>query len=177
MTLSLDLPLDGLTLDEVAELAQKYPEHRFELQEGNLIVMTPPDFEHQQILSRLFEWLLAHGYSGRIFASIGVAAGARTGRVPDLSVLSDVPTGLTGSWQDPGLTLLAVEVESRSTAATDRLVKPEEYAKAGIPNYWRIERPGGESQVHRYVLAGGVYARRAVDTLTDLLGRPVPDLR
>lgn len=34
---------------------------------------------------------------------------------------------------------LAVEVVSRSTAAMDRRIKPDIYAEAGIPNYWRLE--------------------------------------
>lgn len=36
--------------------------------------------------------------------------------------------------------LLAVEVMSPSSMTNDRLVKPAQYARAGIAHYWRLER-------------------------------------
>ncbi len=40
----------------------------------------------------------------------------------------------------PADVVLAIEVVSPSTKTTDRFAKPGEYAAAGIPCYWRIER-------------------------------------
>lgn len=42
MSLVVDLPVAELTLDDVATLAAADPDHRYELQEGTLLVMPPP---------------------------------------------------------------------------------------------------------------------------------------
>ncbi|MEC3951699.1 Uma2 family endonuclease [Nocardia sp. CDC153] len=59
--------------------------------------------------------------------------------IPDLIVCGSVI-----SWEDRGIPAdqvnLVVEVVSLATAAMDRKIKPEIYAHAGIPNYWRLER-------------------------------------
>lgn len=41
MTATVDLPPRPLTLDDVTRLAEADSSHRFELSEGNLIVMPP----------------------------------------------------------------------------------------------------------------------------------------
>lgn len=50
--------------------------------------------------------------------------------------------------------LLAVEVVSPDSESRDRTTKPQKYAAAGIPNFWRVERggTGGEPVVHVYEL-------------------------
>ncbi|WP_374628946.1 Uma2 family endonuclease [Frankia sp. AgPm24] len=60
----------------------------------------------------------------------------------------------------PQHVLLIVEIVSPGSETTDRIVKPEQYAKAGIAFYWRVEQVAGEApMVHTYQLdsAGGVY--------------------
>ncbi|WP_430788489.1 Uma2 family endonuclease [Actinoplanes sp. G11-F43] len=47
--------------------------------------------------------------------------------------------------------LLAVEVVSRGSEIVDRVIKKAEYAKAGIPRSWVIERDT-VTTVHRHVL-------------------------
>ena len=53
--------------------------------------------------------------------------------------------------------LLCVEIVSPSTRTADRYEKPVEYARNGIPAYWRIELEP-EIVVHTYELSDGVYA-------------------
>jgi len=62
----------------------------------------------------------------------------------------------------------------------DRYLKPVEYAQAGIPNFWRIEREG-PATVHMFGLGVGgdgssIYVPRGVVLLDDLLDGPVPEL-
>jgi hypothetical protein len=47
------LPARELTLDDVADLAVRDPEHRYELQEGNLRVMPPADDEQAEMTMRI----------------------------------------------------------------------------------------------------------------------------
>lgn len=74
-----------------------------------------------------------------------------TNRRPDVTVyraetIDDAPTR-------PEHVLLVVEVVSPGSETTDRIVKVDQYAKAGIPFYWRIERAAtGIPIVYTYVL-------------------------
>jgi len=91
MTIAADLPARPLTLDDVTRLSEADSRHRFELTEGNLVVMPPGTWRHQEISGLLFTWFLTHGYRGRV----NVAPGVRTaedeldellaGEVPELS--------------------------------------------------------------------------------------------
>jgi Uma2 family endonuclease len=50
-------PARPLTLDDVAELADRDPDHRYELQEGNLLVMPPADDEQAEMIMTVGAWL------------------------------------------------------------------------------------------------------------------------
>jgi Uma2 family endonuclease len=88
MTVTADLPARPLTLDDVTRLAEADSRHRFELAEGNLVVMPPGTWRHQEISGLLFTWFLTHGYRGRVNLASGVrtAADDLNGRIPDLVV-------------------------------------------------------------------------------------------
>jgi Uma2 family endonuclease len=84
-------------------------------------------------------------------------------------------------WIDPAEVLLAIEIVSPGSAGLDRHLKPVEYARAGIPHFWRVERDG-PATVHRFGLGAGadgepVYVARGAVLLDDLLAGPVPDLQ
>jgi Uma2 family endonuclease len=149
------LPARPLTLDDVAALAagDSSGAGRFELDEGTLVVMAPPDTEHIAIVSRMLMWLVNHGFAvDEVLANPGVKIREQTsGRCPDLMVLSGRVPGDT-VWIDPAAVLLVVEVVSRGSAKLDRVIKPIEYANAGIPRYWRVERGDNRATVHMYRL-------------------------
>jgi hypothetical protein len=48
MSLAADLPARPLTLDDVTRFAERDNTHRFELTEGNLVVMPPGTWRHQR---------------------------------------------------------------------------------------------------------------------------------
>jgi Uma2 family endonuclease len=71
----------------------------------------------------------------------------------------------------PGDLLLAVEVMSPSSVATDRVAKPAQYAAAGIPHFWRLELDG--PVLVRYALDGEVYREVGRDTGVAQVEQPV----
>jgi Uma2 family endonuclease len=175
---SVRLPARPLTLDDVAYLADQDPDHRYELQEGNLLVMPPADDEHAEMIMRVGAWLIAGGHAGRVLATPGVRVGT-SGRSPDVAVRRAPRAGRT-VWIDPVDLLLVVEIVSPGSVELDRYLKPVEYAQAGVRHFWRVERDG-PATVHMFGLGvgpdgGPIYVSRGVALLDDLLAGPVPAL-
>jgi Uma2 family endonuclease len=175
---SVSLPARPLTLEDVAELATGDPDHRYELQEGNLLIMPPADAEHAEMIMRIGAWLIAGGFAGRVLATPGMRAGT-SGRSPDILVRRTPGVGRE-VWVDPADALLTVEIVSPGSVELDRYLKPVEYAQVGVPHFWRVERDG-QPTVHMFVLATGaegqpVYTARRIAPLDDLLAGPVPAL-
>jgi len=53
----------------------------------------------------------------------------------------------------PENVLLVVEIVSPGSESTDRIFKPQQYARAGVAHYWRVEQPStGVPVVYAYVL-------------------------
>jgi Uma2 family endonuclease len=177
-SLRIRLPARPLTLDDVAELADEDPDHRYELQEGNLLVMAPADDEHAEMIMRIGAWLIAGGYAGRVLAAPGIRVGT-SGRSPDVLVRRLARTRRT-VWIDPADVLLTVEIVSPGSVELDRHLKPIEYARAGVPHFWRIERDG-PATVHMFALGADadgtpVYVSRGTVLLEEMLAGPVPSI-
>lgn len=175
---SVRLPARPLTLDDVAELADGDPDHRYELQEGNLLVMPPADAEHAEMIMRIGAWLINGGYAGRVLATPGMRAGS-SGRSPDVVVRRTTGGGRV-VWIEPTDVLLTIEIVSPGSIVLDRHLKPVEYAEAGVPHFWRVERDG-RATVHLFGLGVGadgrpVYVNRSTVLLDDLLAGPIPAL-
>jgi Uma2 family endonuclease len=75
-----------------------------------------------------------------------------------------------------GLTdlLLAVEIVSPSSEAIDEVVKSREYASAGIPRYWVVDRDPAQT-VMIYELGPETYVERAKLPLAWLLNTSPAD--
>ncbi|MDT5028973.1 MAG: hypothetical protein QOE61_5399 [Micromonosporaceae bacterium] len=174
MTVAADLPARPLTLDDVTRLAEADTRHRFELSEGNLVVMPPGTWRHQEISGLLFAWFLTHGYRGRV----NVAPGVRTatddlnGRIPDL-VVTTGPVADDTVWLAPESVALAIEIVSKGSERMDRWLKPVEYAEAGIGLFWRVEPDDTVVQFH---LDGKRYVEYGSVALDDLLAGDIADL-
>ncbi|MER7848600.1 Uma2 family endonuclease [Kitasatospora sp. NPDC096077] len=75
----------------------------------------------------------------------------------------------------PEHVLLLVEVVSPGSETTDRVVKLDQYAKAGIPFYWRVEQAAGRVPiVHTYLLDEATGTYRAGELFTGLVKAAVP---
>jgi Uma2 family endonuclease len=174
MTIAADLPARPLTLDDVTRLAEADSRHRFELSEGNLVVMPPGMWRHQEIGGLLFTWFVTHGYRSRVNVAPGVrtAADDLNGRIPDLVVTTGpVPNDIV--WLPPEMVALAVEIVSKGSERTDRWLKPVEYAEAGIVQFWRVEP---DDTVVRFRLGGKRYVEYGTVALDEMLAGDVPDL-
>ena len=174
MTVAADLPARPLTLDDVTRLAEADSRHRFELTEGNLVVMPPGTWRNQEIPGLLFTWFVNHGYRGRVNVAPGVrtASDDLNGRIPDLVVTTGpVPDDMV--WLPPEMVALAVEIVSKGSERTDRWLKPVEYAEAGIARFWRVEP---DDTVIQFRLQGERYLEHGSVALEQLLAGDVPDL-
>jgi Uma2 family endonuclease len=82
-------------------------------------------------------------------------------RIPDVSVFARAGKQDRTNHVAAKHVLLAVEVVSPGSGEEDRHVKPGEYARNGIPHFWRIELEPGLA-VHTYVLTDGGYVNAGV---------------
>jgi hypothetical protein len=90
---------------------------------------------------------------------------------PDM-VLLRTPVANEHHYVGPEQVLISVEIVSPGTKKRDRFYKPEAYARAGVPHYWRIE----QSPVHVFaydLAADGSYQLIADSDLELVLTRPV----
>lgn len=176
--LRVELPPRPLTLDEVAELAAADDGHRYELVDGNLLVMAPADAEHNNLIMEIGAWFLS-AYRGRVLPNSGVGITEKSdGRVPDILVLHRPVPG-DAVWIDPAFVAIAIEIVSPGSERLDRETKPGEYARAGIRHYWRVERGyGTATTVHQYQLGRDEHGKpayighRAVELQELLAGEP-----
>lgn len=79
-----------------------------------------------------------------------------------------------GVWVSLAGLLLVVEIVSPSSKATDEVVKRHEYAQAGIPQYWVVDRDPAQT-VTMYELGPEAYVERAKMPLGWLLNTSPAD--
>jgi Uma2 family endonuclease len=167
------------SLDDLTAMMAADPHgHRYETSpEGVLSVMPLPDYEHAVIATRLMIWLAAAGWPAeQLTQAVGLRIaggdGGVGGRIPDLVVWGkpQVP----GVWLPVADVLLVVEVISPGSEAADTVTKRHEYAAAGIPQYWTVDRDAGQT-VTMYRLAGDGYEIRATMPLSWVLNTPPAD--
>jgi Uma2 family endonuclease len=158
-TLRLPPAVGGWTVDDLDGLPEGL---HYELVDGVLHVSPPAPLPHNAAATELA--VLLHplvGAEWRVIAPAAVVFDQHNEREPDLLVLRR--GAVLGKAARPQDVLLAVEVMSPSSRTNDRLVKPTQYAAAGIPHYWRLEP--AEPALVTHVLEDGAYreTRRFVD--------------
>jgi Uma2 family endonuclease len=158
-----------LTLDEFVALPEDNSQ-RYELEEGILVVSPRPVPPHQRVGKRLTHVLDEQMPSGwEAFTELEVVVIDRepaTVRVPDVVV---IPPDWVHAQVPAAKVLIAVEVISPGSRRKDTLVKPMEYAEAGIPHYWVIDLEP-PATLTAYILVDGRYqeAQTVTDELTTL---------
>jgi Uma2 family endonuclease len=96
-----------------------------------------------------------------------------TNRRPDVVVYRADTLDITPT--RPGDVLLVVEVVSPGSETTDRIVKVDQYAKAGIPFYWRVEQSvTGLPLVYTYLLDPASRVYRDGDLFTGVVKAAAP---
>lgn len=169
MTL-LPVDHDGWTVDDLDDLPDDGL--RYELVDGALLVSPPPLVQHNLVANELGYLLhAALPPEWRVVTPGAIQFDVRNWRAPDLAVIAREPARL--EYSRPGDVLLAVEVMSPGSVTTDRLVKPAQYAAAGIAHYWRIER--GDTPVFiTHTLGGETYRESGRFTDDVEIEQPVP---
>ncbi|WP_106432365.1 Uma2 family endonuclease [Streptomyces sp. LaPpAH-108] len=145
-------PQDGYTVDDLFTLPD-LPPHT-ELIDGSLVFVSPQRRFHYLAIDLLFNGLhaaLPPEFS--VEREMAVVLDDRNGPEPDVCVVrADAVTGLDQTRFQARDVLLAVEVVSPESGSRDRTTKPQKYAAAGIPAFWRVEQDGptGNPLVHVY---------------------------
>lgn len=168
----IELPISQLTLDEYLALPE---DTRAEIVDGVLRPMVRSSKNGrraQRRLASLLERQLPRGLRVEEEEVVVLRVDPADSRIPDVVVFRQAadPTGETNytAAQD---VLLVVEVVSPSSQTADRYEKPGEYARAGIPAFWRIELEPSIS-VHVYRLVDQVYRDEGVYTQGGLIKDP-----
>jgi Uma2 family endonuclease len=112
---------------------------RMELWEGNLDVASAAQIRwHAIVAHRIGRFFEASGHE--VSYETGVVLKERTVRIPDVTRFHlGARPGLHRSQFPAGEVDCAVEIVSAESQKRDRLIKPEEYAEAGIPEFWLVE--------------------------------------
>lgn len=142
-------------------------EGRWEVVDGRAVLLPPNDFEHQHICDELLlalrAGLRALGYGCAVSAT-GVriplgpgAPGEVRSRIPDLSVARYKPRRYFSAGKPPEL---VIEVLATRRGNVERTEKLDDYAWAGIGEYWIVNPIDRVVEVYRlrdgdYVLEPG----------------------
>ena len=145
-----------ITYEELSRLPSDG--HRYELFDAEAYVCPSPSLWHQDVLGNLFLVFraAAQGIARVYIAPADVVLGPATVPQPDLvvvrneheSILADVIRGVPD---------LALEVLSPSTAAMDRGLKMETYARHAISEYWIVDGDRQAIELYRLDHAAGGY--------------------
>ena len=121
---------------------------RYELIRGEVIEMSLPGSPHAGRVKRL-TWLFNRkiGDAALISVQDPVVLGLHSMPVPDIALLQPRADFYTSAHPKPEDVLLLVEVANTSLKS-DRTVKAELYAEAGISEYWLLDIHGDALIVH-----------------------------
>lgn len=171
-----------LTAADLAALPTELPSGPvdYELDNGRLIVMSPPGHRHGSLQNRIGALFQSQGEEagyGRAFTEVGIVLWRNPDRVVGADVafvcnarlpLKDSPEGYLETIPD-----LVVEVRSKNDTAEEMEQKTRDYLKAGVRVVWVVD---GEARTVTVVEAGG---KRLVLGENDTLAaeQVVPGLR
>ena len=147
----------------------------WELADGELYEMPPPNMDHQDLIGYLYFMLRAYldGTTpklGSAWLGVGVALSDNTLLIPDLVFVSSRRRDVIQPNYVDGVPDLVVEVLS-TNRRHDLTLKRGWYAAAGIPEYWIIYPINDTLTVLE--LSGAEYVERAVLGRSDTLATPI----
>ena len=155
-----------------ADYCRTPDDERYELLDGELIMVPAPGTGHQRIAIRLGS--LLHVFVekrglGQVFAAPYDVVLSETNVVqPDLLFIANERTHIITPDNVQGPPNLVVEILSPSAANRDRTLKRALYAQYGVPEYWLVDPDARTVTVLRLGAAGFTVAARygAGETLT-----------
>lgn len=118
-------------------------EKRYELLEGELIMVPSPKEYHQRISGKL-EFLLRafveeHDLGAVYDAPFDVVLSEETVLQPDILFISKARLNIITEDNVRGAPDLVIEILSEATAERDRIAKKLLYAKHGVKEYWLVD--------------------------------------
>jgi Uma2 family endonuclease len=118
------------------------PEHpRVEWTDGVAVVSPAAGYRHQWISRRLANHLEAQLPGLFVYEAVNVRVAPRRIRIPDIVVMERSQTGVLVE----DLPVLVVEILSPATRREDLVRKRNEYATAGIDQYWIVDADDEEA--------------------------------
>lgn len=153
------------------------PDDRVELIEGDIIRMSPIGSSHAACVSRL-NHLLQSAILKRaiVWVQNPIRLDNFSEPVPDLALLKPRPDFYAKRHPAPKDVLLVIEVGVTSVLS-DRNIKTQLYARAGIPEVWLVDLPRKIIEVY-FDLADGVYRESLKFKRKEVVASAtIPDLR
>ena len=141
---------------------------RYELLDGDLIMVPAPNLKHQKVQrrlgQRLSQFIEEHDLGELFYAPCDVFLSNRNVVQPDLLFVSQEREGLLSDGEKVGgAPDLVVEILSPSTADKDRGIKRELYSTYGVTEYWLVDPIAETVSIQRQ--------RRGVLAATHTFGR------
>jgi Uma2 family endonuclease len=141
-------PPDGYTADDLDRIPD-LPPHT-ELIDGSLVFVSPQKYFHSMAVDLLVMSLRQQVPDElRACREMSVVLNGRNRPEPDVMILR--AEAVTEEAEETGFraedVVLAAEVVSPDSEERDRKRKPQLYAEAGIPHFWRIEKGTGRRPV------------------------------
>ncbi len=159
---------------------------RYEIIDGELLVVPAPYLRHQRILRELATALCAHVKerdSGQVFfAPCDVVLSAENVVQPDLLFVTKERQGILTEANIQGPPDLAIEILSEATRQRDLHLKRKLYAKYGVREYWIVDPDAATVEVlvrgEPGYISAGVYGcpERLSSPLLPELNLPVSEI-
>jgi len=146
------------TLEEFWQLPDPPDRSKLELIAGVLYMTPPPEYTHDDVVSKLNRILTLHlveiGDKGALYLPrAAIWTGARTYLEPDLFYVSaELAARLDPKHRDTAD--LVVEVISPGSALYDRNTKADTYGALGVRELWLIDEAAQTVEVRRQAVAG-----------------------
>ena len=130
------------------------PDKRYELVDGDLVMVPAPNLKHQTVQVRLEERLARFVRENSLgmlfFAPCDVVLSDTDVVQPDLLFVSSDRAHLLSSGENVrGAPDLVIEILSPATAGRDRGYKRALYAKHGVAEYWLVDPSAETVRIHR----------------------------
>ncbi|KPM51380.1 hypothetical protein CcI49_15450 [Frankia sp. CcI49] len=147
-----------------------------EIVDGMIVVSPSASKRHNRLIKILavaLEAAAGPGWNADFDFDVRLQDAPLTNRRPDVTVYRADTIDIMPA--RPEHILLVVEVVSPGSETTDRIVKAEQYAKAGISYYWRVEQPpAGVPVVCTHVLDPASRAYHAGEVFTGVVDAVAP---
>ena len=167
----VETKLNKLTYEDYLKISD---DERWELLDGELLMVPGPNTAHQIVTGNLYWHLrsfVQENGLGKVFvAPYDVVLSTHNVVQPDVLFVSAEQRAIVTANNVQGAPSLVIEVTSPSTSARDRAVKRSIYAKHGVCEYWLADP--GTTTVSVMVSEGEEFREAGTYGLGDVLTSP-----